>query len=230
MAAYDTPPSASAKGKPSGRRYINLSMTVPAFLSSILALIVGLVWIFILGVIMGRGYTPESRIPELGKLMPKAGAYTAPTSLHENTQSNATDPKAAVAAKDPALNTDDLAYRQSLKNALPATIRPQNATQPAPADTKTPEKKAEPAVKEETFTYLYRVASYKSAQPAEAMVAKLKAAGLKPQLQKTTEKNITWYKVIVTFKGTPKETRTLRASLEKQKITRIILESKTPIK
>lgn len=55
-------------GKP--RRYrLELSLTGLFGLGTILLL--GLVWVFIFGVLVGRGYQPEEAVPELAKIMPE---------------------------------------------------------------------------------------------------------------------------------------------------------------
>jgi len=39
---------------------------------------------------------------------------------------------------------------------------------------------------------------------------------------------VTWYRILVSFRGTPEDTRALRATLLKQGIDKIIMRSKVP--
>lgn len=62
------------------KRTITLSMTVPAVITSIIGLVLTLLWVFFLGIILGRGHMPESTIPRLNSMMPQP-VPTAPAQL-----------------------------------------------------------------------------------------------------------------------------------------------------
>jgi len=58
------------------RRYkLELSLTGALGLGTVLFL--GLVWVFIFGVLVGRGYQPEKAVPELARLMPEGQSEPA---------------------------------------------------------------------------------------------------------------------------------------------------------
>jgi energy-converting hydrogenase Eha subunit F len=67
---------------PQGPRKFTFEFTTPGLLSVIVVVLLGFVWVFILGVLVGRGYKPENAVPELAQMMPAP----APASQPEQTE------------------------------------------------------------------------------------------------------------------------------------------------
>ena len=250
------PPNKSAR--PSGRVY-TFSLTLPKLTFSLLFGALTLTWVFIFGVMLGRGHKPEDQVPKLARIMPSA--------LSSRNSTMAPPPPSEV------LRPDELKYQDSLKgrtvaSALPKTAEPPKPKPAEPPKPKKPETKpaapsgkeqpAKPAAKElpkaqassakpdaksadklaaakaesataGRFDYVYQVAAFKDAGPAEAMRGKLQTAGLKPRVEKSQEGATTWYRIMVPFRGKPEDTRSLRATLAQQGIPRVILQSKKPL-
>ncbi len=212
-------------GPPKKARVVTFSLRIPTLIGGLLALVVGLIWIFILGILVGRGQAPETQIPQIAGLMPRVEADPAPPRI--------VDP--APAGVIPA---GELSYVDALKQGRP---RPQAAAPAHPAEAPTPAERVKPQEKPQAvpgaekpgtqkFDYVYQVAAYKAAAPCDALVAKLKTSGLKAFTEKSDEKGATWYKTMVTFRGTPDDVDKLRANLLPHKLTRLILKTKTPVR
>ena len=249
------------------KRTVTLTFSPAQLISSVAGLGIIIVWVFILGVVLGKGYTPESHIPELAKMMPKGEGAEAPRVISPDTPlSNATAGVAAGTAEggesSEVIQPGDMAYRQSLKNTpgqrTPAARTPAQTTTPAttpPARASTPpaqagsaaaalsaaqNRQAQPGTQPvattqavqpaagSTFNYVYQVAAYKDQPSCDALVAKLKQAGFGASTEKSESNGSTWYKTLITFKGTPDDINTLRTKLSAHKLDRLILRSKTP--
>ncbi len=214
----------------SGKRTVTISLSIPAFISSGLLLCVALVWVFILGIILGRGYTPESRIPELERIMPHGKPGQPPQVI------SAQDPPAAPkgtpqAAEDhggnDVLTPDELEFRNSLKTGSAArgtaAAKPQPADKPAPAK---PEEPAKPAPN--TFDFVYQLGAHKDTASSDAQAAKLKKLGYKARTEKSVENGATWYRTLVSFRGTVEEALKMKKQMTAQKLPQPILRSRAP--
>ncbi len=215
--------------KPSGppakrSRVVTLTLRIPTVIGGLLALVVGLVWVFILGIMVGRGQAPESQIPHIAGLMPRVeSSAIAP-------------PQITTPQTDTIIPEEDLSYAAALKadtsRRAPERQAPQETrastpeVRPAAAESRpTP-----PATPQESFDYVYQVAAYKSAAPCDELVAKLKKSGLKAYTEKSDDKGGPWYKTMVSYRGTPDDVDTLREKLLPHKLTRLILKSKSPVR
>lgn len=254
-----------------------IHVTLPSLISAGIVAIIGFGWVFVLGVIVGRGYNPEERLgierimpkpavnasqptpmpggvikPEDLQFMDSLRAKPAPVSGNAGVSVNATeimlkngkkdqkpDPKtdaktdakkdaradARTGAKKPDAKTDS-------KSDAKATQKPdpkkddQKAAAPASRDAKAAEA---PPADGDRFDYVYQVAAYKAADPANALKARLEASGIKVRLDTSVENGVSWYRLNALFRGTPEDTRQLRAALSKHGIDKVILRSKTPV-
>ncbi len=127
---------------PEGPRKFTFEFTGPGLISIVVVTILGIVWVFILGVLMGRGYKPETAVPQLGQIMPSASAPAQPEGGEQPT----------------ALKPEELHFMDSLqgkKSPEPApaesTNRPvtstENTTPVAPITTSVLEKSPAPLPK-----------------------------------------------------------------------------------
>ena len=64
---------------PEGPRKFTFEFTGPGLISVVVVAVLGVVWVFILGLLVGRGYKPENAVPQVAQIMP-----TAPSSMQEN--------------------------------------------------------------------------------------------------------------------------------------------------
>ncbi|MDR2669047.1 MAG: SPOR domain-containing protein [Desulfovibrio sp.] len=110
------------------RREIVFSLRPAQIVGGVVVLCLGYAAVFVLGVVLGRGYAPEAGIPELARLMPEASAPVSPRVVapeeEKTTQEETTSsPASPGGEEDTPFTRADLDYRERLKN------RPQTAPQ-----------------------------------------------------------------------------------------------------
>jgi cell division protein FtsN len=112
------------------RRGIVFSLRPVQIVVGAVVLCLGYAAVFFLGVVLGRGYTPEAGIPELARLMPEASAPISPRIVAPEeeipTQEDTTSPSVPPGGdEDTTFTQADLDYRERLKT------RPQTAASSA---------------------------------------------------------------------------------------------------
>ena len=60
----------TSKDKDTGKKVFTFSLRLPELLGLTLIILVGFIWVFIFGLLVGRGYQPEEALPELKHIMP----------------------------------------------------------------------------------------------------------------------------------------------------------------
>ncbi|MDR2605000.1 MAG: SPOR domain-containing protein [Desulfovibrio sp.] len=104
------------------RREIVFSLRPAQIVGGMVVLCLGYAAVFFLGVVLGRGYAPESGIPELARLMPEASAPVSPRVVAPQEEKSAQEDTASPSAPPPGGNEDtpftqaDLDYRERLKS------------------------------------------------------------------------------------------------------------------
>jgi len=250
-----------------------IHVTLPSLISAGIVAIIGFGWVFVLGVIVGRGYNPEERLG-INRIMPKPAvnasqptpmpggvikpedlqfmdslrAKPAPVSGNAGVSVNATEIVLKNGKKDQKPDPKADAKKDARTDAKPADKKPDAKTDSKsdskaaqkPEPKKDDKKAAAPAAKDakaaeaptadgDRFDYVYQVAAYKAADPANALKAKLEASGVKVRMDTSVENGVSWYRLNALFRGTPEDTRQLRAALAKHGIDKVILRSKTPV-
>ncbi|MGE4298393.1 MAG: SPOR domain-containing protein [Desulfovibrionaceae bacterium] len=191
---------------------------------------IALVWVFVFGVLVGRGYHPENSVPELARIIPgppqTSGDDVAPQ-------------QAAPPAK--VIPAEELQFPKALKDNTPPAVpaapaAPAKATPPAPAEAKK-KSAAQPAAPATAtadapgsrFAYIYQVASFRQMDQAQDMARRLKSAGLATTIESATSNGSTWYRLLVHMKGRPEDTRALKATLTEAGLGKPMLRSKNPL-
>ena len=222
-------PAPQKAREPRAARAITITLTIPRAISLLLFLLVAIVWFFIMGLIIGRGYEPEKDIPALAEILPGKNATQKPSVVQNDPATLATPAKPAPNAESQTaralINEADKAHRNQVKATPPPKTE-------APAKKEAQAKKEAPAKTppKELFDYVYQAASFKQADPAAAFAKKLTSGGIKARVNVFTSGNTKWHRVLVDFRGSPEDTDTLRKDLERFKITKILLVSKKPAK
>lgn len=208
-----------------GSKTYDFSLSLPGMISVVGAGILALTFFFVMGILIGRGYRPETDVPPLGELMP--------TKQHGII--------AEVQVKPEVLRAEELEYPERLKGSADSRMDEQPSTTPKKPEPK-PEtvKPADPGPEkpevfqpteatpgEPVFDYVYQVASFKQAEMAEALSAKLVAAGLRTAIQAGEAKGTTWHRVQVLYHGTPASTAEMKAVLTKLGMGKPLLKKKT---
>lgn len=96
-------------------RRISITLTPAGFISCVLSLCVGFVSVFALGIVIGRGHTPEAGIPELARIMPEPAPRSAPTVI-DNESLPPAAPHTEAPAQSGIIEQGDLAYPDHLKS------------------------------------------------------------------------------------------------------------------
>ncbi|OBQ45899.1 SPOR domain-containing protein [Halodesulfovibrio spirochaetisodalis] len=60
----------TTKDKDTGKSIFNFSLCLPELIGLTVIILVGFIWVFIFGLLVGRGYQPEEALPELKHIMP----------------------------------------------------------------------------------------------------------------------------------------------------------------
>ncbi|MFW5733536.1 MAG: SPOR domain-containing protein [Oceanidesulfovibrio sp.] len=112
------------KAEGSAKRY-KLELSMIGWVATITVLLIGVTWVFIFGVLVGRGYRPEQTVPELARIMPS------------DNRTNAT-----AGAENEVLKAEELQFYDLLKEDAPAAVKDDPEALASRAPVKTPEKKA----------------------------------------------------------------------------------------
>lgn len=203
-----------------------ITLTAPRAMAWSIFSVLFVVWIFILGIILGRGYAPEEKIPHLAEIMPKPD-QTMNDPLEIVTEE---DLVAEDAQKARQLIADaDKEYRESLKRAQAKREGEEVSPQPVQEEKKSITLSPKPEGSGEKFDYIYQIASFKDQSQAQRLADKLAKDGIKAKVNQGTGKGQVWNRVIAEMRGTPEETELLKEKLKKHKISSILMLSKKPI-
>lgn len=208
------------------RNYI-LHISFAGLLASTILLIIALGWIFAFGVIIGRGYNPEEKMPTFAQMLPK--------------QDEDTEKKA-----DTVLKAEELTFMRDLKqkgydvtpvaplSPLTATKEdnpPSGSAEPpsTPAEKVEPEKIIEPPV--QNYNFVFQVAAFRRSEQAEILRKKLQVQNLRTKITIENDKDGKpyWYRVQVLFRGSQEETSKALDIFQKLKIKDARIVSKTPV-
>ncbi len=246
------------KERPSNRggskkKTYSFELSLPVLIGASALLVVGVIWIFIFGVLVGRGYQPELSLPELARFMPDAPANA--TSMQRPELLKAEELQFHDALKEKSIRTPvPVPAIKEGKKPSPPSHRKKTIAKTAPSPTKssiakqsatkrtiakqsavkrsqvtqqvsTPKKPSD----EQRFNYVYQTASFREKQAAEGFKQKIISLGLTPEIEKILHKGVAWYRVNVRFKGTPMETRGLKAKLSTIGVKKPLIRSKKPI-
>lgn len=211
--------------KPKGKFKIELNLAKALTFGAFVVL--AMVWSFILGVFVGRGYNPEDVIPDIARVMPDARQEIPASRI---------------------LRPEDLDFFDRLRSASPseqkisAPAREQTAklTGPDPVIKVQPDPPADPVIKAqpdppaapvpipdtETFIYSYQVGSFQTLNRAAALQKQLAADGISASIADAFIENEPWYRVIVEFESSAPDK--VIKKLETHGITQPVFRGKRP--
>ena len=225
----------------SGR--IALSLSPAALIGGIISLCAGFVLVFSLGVLLGRGYNLEERIPKLERILPEPVTPMPPRIIAEDQSPpgpHANARSAADSRQTGVIYQGDLAFRENLRPPAPPPATParqanqQPGTQGADPSPRPPDQDRErpplPAASgdSQVYHYVYQVAAYRNEAPCLAFVYRLQRDGFRARMERTSSDGTTWYRTLIDFTGTPDDTVALREAITNYGVPRVILRSRTP--
>lgn len=206
----------------------SFQLGLSGFLSLAILVVIGMAWSFILGVVVGRGYQPETMAREMAqKILPED--FPLLTEKNEEVlkgeeleffdklkQGPSSVPVAQAAAPKPA------------EPPKPQTAQPKP---PEPAQTPQPTPPSAPATtdKDEVFVFNYQVAALASMEQAQTFLKKIDPKKFTTSVVTATHEGKTWYRVYVHHQGSVDSALALREELKESGINNILLRSRTPL-
>jgi cell division protein FtsN len=205
--------------KKKARNKIHFSLSWSGLITSGLLALVALVWAFILGVLVGRGYHPESVIPQVARLLP---GQTEPAPVPDKK------------VKDgQVLKPEELGFFESLQQEAPSKqSQPGSRSSPGSREGRSNQARTErkaPEAAQSGFRYVYQVAAFQSGDQARTLSSRLEKAGLSASVTSVRNEAGHWYRVHVAFQGQPSDTSKLKEQLRKLGCPKPFLRSKTPL-
>ncbi len=225
------PDRASTQKNSRSARTVTFTLTLPKLFFSILFLAGILIWVFIFGIMLGRGHKPEKVVPELARVMPtpqaknatslpiatasaagRSGNQTAPASLPAATQASG-----ALAAKPAGvLPPQDLQYHDTLKGRPTASPVP-SSSPPKPAATAKQAAAPVKATAKDAKTTPTK-SEPKTAAVAKKITEKPTAKSAEQPAAKTVEPSFNYVYQVAAFKDSP-SAEALRKKLQAAGIT-----------
>lgn len=192
--------------KLSSRKY-TISLSFSGLITGGIIMIIAIGWIFAFGVIVGRGYNPEKKMPELARLLPPPEGQ----------------PDEAKEAKG-ILKPEELTFMTALKqpqaaaNAVPGSKPDPRQARPAaqPAAPASPQPAAAPTDKAK-YDFVFQVVAYKSRDHADKLRERMDGEGLRTRMtiEKDNRGRPKWFRVQVLLRGTEADAADAKQMLAK---------------
>ncbi len=199
----------SANKKRTSSKGFKLELKLKGTLYLGLFVFLAMIWAFMLGVFVGRGYRPEDYVPKLSEVMPR-----------EKTSEQAEK-------KPPrTLKAEELGFLQRLTKDGTQKRAQKSPTTKKPASRQ--DAGEERAVSGNRFEYLYQVASFRERQRAGKLRTKLVHSGITASVKKAVADSKQWYRVLVSFRGTESQDKEIRKEMKRLGITDPFLKDKKP--
>ena len=213
------------------KKTYDFSLSLPGMISAVGAGVLALTFFFIMGILIGRGYRPETDVPPLEQIMPSKEHGQA----EEQPKPEILKPEELeFADRLTAPPKDIMDKSESVPKAPKPTPIKVEAAKPKPKVKISPVKPEafDPSVSkpgDPVYDYIYQVASFRKAEMADALRDKLVAAGLRALVASGEAKGTTWHRVQVLHHGTPASTDGMRAVLAQYGIKKPLLKKKVAV-
>jgi cell division septation protein DedD len=175
-------------------------------------------WAFILGILVGRGYHPESVIPEIGWTSPSLPSLSSPRTVlqpeelrfHETLQERGSQPSPEAPRRtEPQVAAPARPAHQAQREAVPDPAPAQVVAAPEPTGSAG---QAEPT--EPHFEFVFQVASFQNDTQARALQQSIASAGLSASVEAGMVNDRQWYRVLVTVRGSQAEADLAKSRLQ----------------
>ncbi len=175
--------------------------------------LLAIVWAFILGVFVGRGYNPEDVMPDISRIMPQ----------EEKKQEEAR-----------ILRPEELEFHERLRSEPARGPAPQE--QPAAPAADPPREQAmetaalppDPEPEAESFVYTFQGGSFQSMERAGGLQQRLYQEGFEASINRAFSGEKPWYRVIIEVETTPSKIDSFKQKLGEQGIDQPLLRNKRP--
>lgn len=181
--------------------------------------LLAIVWAFILGVFVGRGYNPEDVVPDISRLMPQEEKHEEkprilrPEELEFYDQLRSDPSGESSPQEQPAAPTAQPSQEQPLETAA---LPPEPDLEPEPEDNA------------ESFIYTFQVGSFQSMERAGGLQQRLYREGFEASINRAFYENEPWYRVIIEVETTPSKIDNFKQRLGEQGIDQPLLRNKRP--
>lgn len=200
-------------------RTCTLRVSFAGLLVSAIILAIALGWMFAFGVIVGRGYDPEEKLPRLAGLLPR----------QETGQEDSAD------AAEPApgiLKAEELTFMRDLRLPPTGETAPAEPTPPAPVQTApapAPETEQAKAPDTTRYEFVFQVAAFKNSSQSDNLRERLEGEGLRTRMtiEKDNKGKPRWYRVQVILRGTEADAEEVTRILHKARLRDARVVSKT---
>ncbi|SMP53348.1 Sporulation related domain-containing protein [Desulfonatronum zhilinae] len=182
-------------------------------------------WAFILGILVGRGYHPESVIPEIGWESAKLPTLSTPRTVlqpeelrfHETLQERGSQPspEAPRRVEPPRVSAPVRQTPQAQREAAPDHAPAPVVAAPEPTGPTGQAGLAEPLEPAgPRFEFVYQVASFQNDSQARALQQSIASTGLSASVEAGMVNDRQWYRVLVTVRGSQAEADLAKSRLQ----------------
>jgi len=221
------PPGAGARKPdaskiPLSKRAYTLKLSFPALLTTVIVALIGVGWVFMLGVMVGRGHNPDAKLNELTERMLR-GRQTPVVQEPSHAILRPEELNFGPALRDKPLHNSTAAV------GTPAAQAPDGQTNSAVERNLAGNAPSVQAAQPVRFDFVYQVAVFRDAGQADRLRERLEGAGLRTALETSPAKGgKSLYKVLALRRGTEEDDKQLLAVLERLKLGPPVLRSKKP--
>jgi hypothetical protein len=221
-----------ASKAPLNKRAFTLKLSFSVLLTTVIVVLIGVSWVFMLGVMVGRGYNPEAKVNELtGRVL--RGGRQAPvvqeppqavlrpeelnfgTALRDKPLHNSTAAVGTPAAQTPLRQANGASPINAVGDSASA-----QATHPIPQLELRDAQSAR-------FDFAYQVATFRDAEQADKLRERLEGEGVRTAMERSPARDgKSFYKVLAVRRGTEEDNKQLLAVLERLKLGQPLLRSK----
>jgi cell division septation protein DedD len=222
---------------PLNKRAYTLKLSFSMLLTTAIVALIGISWVFMLGVMVGRGDNPDVKVREFtervlrGKQAP--AVQEPPQAILRPEELNF-----SVALRDRPLHNGTAAV--GTPAAQPQTSQTGGAVQVAPARNGTASQTAQlPAqtvppgaqsAQSVRFDFVYQVAAFREPEQADKLRERLEGEGVRTSMEKSPAKGGKGlYLVLAVRRGTEEDNGQLLAIFERLKLGAPLLRSKKPV-
>ena len=219
----------NAAKTPLRKRSYTLNLTFSTLLTTGIVALIAVGWVFMLGVMVGRGHNPEAKLQEFtGRVL--RGKQTPVVQEPPQTILRAEDLHFGAALRDKPLHNSTAAV------GLPAVQLPANQTNstvagqaPAPQAAHPSAQFAPQGSQASRFDFVYQAAVFRDAGQADRLRERLEGEGVRTVLETSPAKDgKNLYKVLAMRRGSEEDGKQLLVVLESLKLGPPLLRSKKP--
>lgn len=205
--------SKKSGGKAKKPQKFTFSLSWTGLCSAGLLVLLFLVWAFILGVLTGRGYRPETLIPQVAKVLPG--------------QESSADRKGAAKQKPDVLKPEELGFFESLQRETRDFVEAQKEkAKRAEAASASDVARAEKKPDRPRYAYVYQVAAFRSQAKAGILESTLQENGFDPRIERVRKGGTDWFRIYVPFTGDAQEARHVKYKLQRLGLSEPFIRSK----